>query len=134
MCRKISIRTLQGLLLAFSLCASSDFLFSQGFASDWPELHKKDLSKWAAKSGPSARLLSELVETATHDDAKDVEDRYFQYFIENVDAKTLNKQKQILFSTSAPGTGHCLTLYVLKREGTQCAGGKFVCAESTNSV
>jgi hypothetical protein len=118
MCRKISIRTLRGLLLAFSLCASSDFLLSQGFSPDWPELHKKDLSKWAAKSGLSTRLLGELAETATHHDAKDVEDGYFQYFIENVDAKTLSKQKQILFSTWAPGTGHCLTLYMLKKEGT----------------
>jgi len=63
--------------------------------------------------------LSELTETATYDDAKEVEDGYFWYFIENVDMKTLSKRKHILLSTQAAGTGHCLTLYVLKKNGAR---------------
>jgi len=112
-------KTTRCLLIALCFCVSCRFLFAQGFVEDWPELHKKDLSKWAAKTGLSFRFLSELTETATYDDAKEVEDGYFWYFIENVDVKTLSKRKHILLSTWAAGTGHCLTLYVLKKDGAR---------------
>jgi hypothetical protein len=112
-------RTIQSLLIAFCLFASCRFLFAQGFVSDWPELHKQDLSRWAAKSNLSVQFLSKLTETATREDANDVEEGYFQYLIENVDAKSFSQRNQILLSTWAAGTGHCLTLYVLKKEGSR---------------
>lgn len=114
-------RTIQCLFIALCLCVSCRYLFAQGLASDWPDLHKKDLSKWAAKTGLTFRLLSQLTEAATHDDAKDLEEGYFQYLIENIDTKTLSERKHILLSTWAAGTAHCLTLYVLKSEGTRFA-------------
>ena len=105
------------LVFVLCLCVSCRFLSAQGFVEDWPELHKKDLSKWAAKTSLSFRFVSELTKTATHDDVKDVEEEYFWYTIENVDTKTLSRRGHILLSTWAAGTGHCLTLYVLKHEG-----------------
>jgi hypothetical protein len=110
-------RTIHCLLIVFCLCVSCRFLFAQGFVEDWTELHKKDLSKWAAKTGLPFRLVSELTKTATRDDVRNVEEEYFWYTIENVDIKTLSQRKHILLSTWANGTGHCLTLYVLKQEG-----------------
>ena len=71
------------------------------------------------KSGLSFQLLTALTKTATSDDLKEGEGQSSLYTIENVDAKTLSRQKHILFSTWDAGTGHCLTLYVLKREGSR---------------
>lgn len=116
--RSVQNRTIQWLLIAFCLFVSSRALFAQGYASGWPEYHKKDLSKWAAKSGLSFSLLTALTKTATEDDLKDVEEKDLRYTIENIDAKSLSMQKHILLSTWDAGTGHCLTLYVLTREGS----------------
>jgi hypothetical protein len=107
------------LLVGLSLGASCGLAWAQGFFSDWPQLHTKDLSKWAAKTGLSYRFLNKLTETATHVDANELEKGYFWYFVENVDTKTLSKERHILLSTWAAGTGHCMTLYVLKRVGSQ---------------
>jgi hypothetical protein len=93
-------------------------VLAQGFAADWPATHKSDLSKWAAKAGLSFKTIDELTKVATEEDASGVDEGYLWYTIENVDAKTLSKQKHILLSTRAAGTGHCLTLYVLKRTGS----------------
>ena len=115
--RNVYSRTIHCLVVVFCLCVSCRFLFAQGFVEDWPELHKRDLSKWAAKTGLPFQFVSELTKTATRDDVKDVEEEYFWYTIENVDTKTLSKRGHILLSTWAAGTGHCLTVYVLKHEG-----------------
>ena len=115
--RNVQNRTIQWILVAFCLFVSSRTLFAQGYASGWPEYHKKDLSNWAAKSGLSFSLLTALTKTATQDDLKEVEENDVRYTIENIDTKSLSKQKHILLSTWDAGTGHCMTLYVLKREG-----------------
>ena len=115
--RNENSRLIHSLLLGMCLFVSCRVLFAQGYASGWPEYHKKDISKWVNKSGLSFQLLTSLAKTATSDDLKEVEEQYFWYTIENVDAKTLSKQKHILLSTWAAGTGHCLNLYVLKRKG-----------------
>ena len=117
--RKVqSTSTLFSLPLVFVLTFACTRVLGQGFAADWPATHKNDLSKWAAKTGLSFKTLDELTKVATEEDASGADEGYFWYTIENVDAKTLSKQKHILLSTWAAGTGHCLTLYVLKRTGS----------------
>lgn len=94
-------------------------VIAQGFAADWPAAHKKDVSKWAAKTGLSFKSVDNLTEVATAEEAKEAGEGDFWYAIENVDATTLRQQKHILLSTWAAGTGHCMTLYILKRNGSQ---------------
>ena len=83
--------------------------------SEWPGIHKRDLSKWTAKTGLSIQLLDELTKTASNDDGTD--GGVDLYIVENIDTKTL--PKQILLSTWEYGTGHCMTLYLLQRIGSQ---------------
>jgi len=94
-------------------------LFAQGFAADWPAAHRSDLSRCAAKTGLAFHSLDKLTKVATEDDAQGVEEKYFWYTIENLDTTSLHQQRQILLSTWAAGTGHCMTLYVLKKTGAQ---------------
>jgi hypothetical protein len=61
-------------------------------------------------------LLDKLTKVATEEDAKEGD---IWYTIENVDARTFRQQKHILLSTWMAGTGHCMTLYILKRDGSQ---------------
>jgi hypothetical protein len=91
-------------------------LLAQGFAADWPATHRNDLSKWAAKTGLAFKSLDKLTKVATEEDAKEGD---IWYTIENVDARTFRQQKHILLSTWMAGTGHCMTLYILKRDGSQ---------------
>jgi hypothetical protein len=113
---KVQSRTaLFSLPLVFILIFAWTRLLAQGFAADWPITHKNDLSKWAAKTGLSFKSLDRLTRVATEEDAKEGDS---WYNIENVDATTLRQQKHILLSTWDAGTGHCMTLYVLKRNGS----------------
>lgn len=105
-------------LLIFCLLSNRVALFAQGFAADWPATHKNDLSKWAAKTGLSFHAVDKLARVATKEDAEG-EEEYFWYSIENLDATTLHQQKLIFLSTWAAGTGHCMTLYVLRRTGSK---------------
>ena len=117
--RRENNRTIHFLPVAACLVFGCHLLLAQSDISRWPEFHRNDLSKWAAKTGKSVRFLNELTKTATREDAKDVGDGDFPYTIENVDTQSLSQRGQILLSTWAAGTGHCLTLYVLKREGSR---------------
>jgi len=106
------------LTLMFFLTFACGRIFAQGFLEDWPANHKKDLSKWVANTGLSFKFLDTLTKVATK--AGDIEEEgYPMYIIENVDAKTLRKQKHILLSTWDYGTGHCMTLYVIKTNGSR---------------
>ncbi len=105
------------LLLVMCLSAFCRLLFAQASLSDWPEYHKKDLARWATKSGRSFSWVKALTEAATEESSTEADPQNL-YTIESIDAKTLKKRKQILFSTWDAGTGHCLTLYVLKSAGS----------------
>jgi hypothetical protein len=63
--------------------------------------------------------LDELASTARSTYAKDVEDGYDWYIIENVDAKALRAREHVLLSTWDFGSGNCMTLFVLKAEGAR---------------
>lgn len=117
--RKESSKTIHFISIAACLVFGCHLLLAQSDLSRWPEFHRDDLSKWAAKTGKSVRFLDELTKAATSDDAKDLEAGHFPYTIENVDTQTLSRRDHILLSIWAAGTGHCLTLYVLKREGSR---------------
>jgi hypothetical protein len=104
------------LSLVFAFTFVCTRLLAQGFAADWPATHRNDLSKWAAKTGLSFKSLDKLTKVATEEDAKEGD---LWYTIENVDARTLLPQKHILLSTWMAGTGHCMTLYILKRDSSQ---------------
>jgi hypothetical protein len=104
------------LSLVFVFAFACTRLLAQGFSADWPATHRNDLSKWAAKTGVSFKSLNRLTKVATEDDAKEGD---LWFAIENVDASTLRQQKHILLSTWMAGTGHCMTLYILKRDGSQ---------------
>jgi len=90
------------------------------------------LSKWAAKAGISFQSLDDLTRAARAQNAPATDEDVDLYIIENVDAKTL--PKRILLSTWDYGTGHCMTLHVLKRNGSQFKkiwqSGENLCTES----
>jgi hypothetical protein len=74
--------------------------------SDWRTFHAKDLLHWAQKSGLSTDSLKELLRSAGREDDS-------SYAIENVDARSLKKQGQVLLSIYEFGTGHCMTVYAI---------------------
>ncbi len=112
----MNVRTIHFLTLAECLMFGSHFLLAQSDASRWPEIHKSDLSEWAAKTGKSLRYLDQLTKTATSDNSENAAEEDSPYTIENIDTHTLAQRHHILLSTWMAGTGHCLTVYVLKRQ------------------
>ncbi|MCU1285646.1 MAG: hypothetical protein JWO13_1996 [Acidobacteriales bacterium] len=84
---------------------------SNGVENDkfWKEIHHKDDTVWAQKSGLSVETVRKLrLEAGVPDDLHETR-------IDNIDAKTLRSRHQIFIVTSA-GNGHCLTLNILTEQ------------------
>jgi hypothetical protein len=75
------------------------------------KLHQSEEKYWSQKEHVSPVKVREMISAVGLD-------RGEAFNIDNLDTHTLAAKKQVLFSVSESGTGHCLTVYVLQAEGT----------------
>lgn len=91
------------LILVFAGPTSAD-------AGKWSNIHRAEEEQWATKTHTSRNSIRQMVSAAGLQETDD-------FNIENLDLIGLRERGQVLLATWDAGTGHCLTVYVLRANG-----------------
>ncbi len=82
----------------------------QGVPSSWEQIRRNDERRFANKEHVSILKVREIVNAAG---LKQTD----EFYIDNLDVHSLRARHHVLLSIADPGTGKCLTLYVLEVAG-----------------
>jgi hypothetical protein len=77
----------------------------------WRNIHRQEESRWAKKEHLSVTAVQSILWGAGLESNGD-------FYVENIDAHTLLSRGQVLLSTWESGTGKCLAVHILQREGS----------------
>lgn len=78
----------------------------------WYQIHQKDIHDWAAKSGLPVAKVQGVLNTIEKEVDEDVPEN--GGWIQKLDARSLASRGQILIALTAAGTGHALSVYVVR--------------------
>jgi hypothetical protein len=108
-------------LLILSLVATGLFCCASGTIAQgpvdpqfWNAYHRSDIRTWAVKSGFSVATVRELLEAIGRDEGVGEDAEGDVYSIQNIDARSLARRRQILVALTGPATGHTLFVFVIQ--------------------